>query len=290
MLRARGFQLNIQRQRLVGPCPVHGGDNPTAFVVHRSRNLWFCFSRCAAGGNVIDLVCRLDRTDYQGAAASLAALAGSPQVPSRPTTRSPEPPFRPYTRALHLDPNAEPLRGKGIRPETARRFEVGLYRGHRRAFLHGCIGVRLHDPDGQPLGYAGRRLHPGEAHALGKWKMPPGLPKRRILYNLHRVRDDLASTGVVIVEGPWGVLRLAQLHVPAIALLGTHLSNDHARLLETARRVIVMLDADPAGRLAADRVGQRLRDSFSVQLPEGCDPDDLLDPALRALLQPFFSS
>jgi DNA primase len=26
--------------RLVGPCPLHGGDNPTAFTVDLDRNIW----------------------------------------------------------------------------------------------------------------------------------------------------------------------------------------------------------------------------------------------------------
>jgi len=28
--------------QLVGPCPVHGGDNPNAFVISLSKNIWHC--------------------------------------------------------------------------------------------------------------------------------------------------------------------------------------------------------------------------------------------------------
>ena len=31
---------------LVGSCPVHGGDNPRAFVVNLEKNVWYCFTRC----------------------------------------------------------------------------------------------------------------------------------------------------------------------------------------------------------------------------------------------------
>ena len=39
VLTARGLASNLRAcaGRLVGPCPLHGGDNPRAFVVHPER-------------------------------------------------------------------------------------------------------------------------------------------------------------------------------------------------------------------------------------------------------------
>lgn len=36
-----------------GPCPVHGGDNPTAFTVDDERGLWHCFTHCDPNGGDI---------------------------------------------------------------------------------------------------------------------------------------------------------------------------------------------------------------------------------------------
>jgi DNA primase len=104
---------------------------------------------------------------------------------------------------------------------TARTFEAGAYYG--RGFLQGCIGVRFHDPSGHPIGYAGRRLDCDQARTYGKWKLPPGLPKRLILYGFHRI-VNLSDRPLCIVEGTWGVMRLHQIGVPAVALLGLYLS------------------------------------------------------------------
>ena len=41
--------------RLSGPCPIHGGSNPTQFRVDTDKNLWNCFSECKNGGNVLDV-------------------------------------------------------------------------------------------------------------------------------------------------------------------------------------------------------------------------------------------
>jgi len=145
--------------------------------------------------------------------------------------------------------------------------------------LEGCIAVRLRDPRGRPLGYAGRRLHLDDR---GKWVFPPRLPKSRLLYQYHRLSRCLDHP-VVLVEGPWGVLRLAQLGIPAVALFGVHLSDHQAGLLRPIRHLLVMLDGDPAGRQATEDVCRRL-DGVDVTLGDGRDPDDLSDDDLVDLV------
>ena len=71
VLQHRGLldHFKTRGDSLVGPCPIHAGDNPRAFVVTLDRDLWFCFSRCCRGGDVIDLVRALDGVSYVEAAA-----------------------------------------------------------------------------------------------------------------------------------------------------------------------------------------------------------------------------
>jgi len=312
VLAAKGLTPHFKKRgdRLIGPCPIHGGDNPSAFVVSISKNLWYCFSRCRAGGDVIDLVRRLDHLSYRQTAARLDSLASlstpSPTArQSRQTTASSAakphtdrpprkehpsnrlPPFRPYTRRLYLDPDSSFLQQKGIAPATARTFEAGAY--HGPGFLQDCIGVRLHDPSGNPLGYLGRRLDRDQAMTYGKWKLPTRLPKREILYGFHRVAN-LLHRGLCLVECPWGVMRLHQLGVPAVALLGAHLSAPQRQLLTNAKRIVIILDGDSTGRNASTQIKKTLIDTTDVQildLPDDLDPDDLSDQELKSLLSPF---
>lgn len=290
ILARRGLLHTLRRQgeRLVGPCPLHHGDSPTAFVVNRTKNVWYCFTRCARGGDVVDLLRALDGSSFAEVARLLEALARPRLASGRP---SPAPQlrldFRPFTRVLPLDHAAPAIISKGIRASTARIFEVGQY--HGPGFLHGCLGVRLHDPHGNPLGYAGRRLDPDEARRLGKWKFPTALPARQILYGFHHVRP-ISARPLVVVECPWGVMRLAQIAVPAVALLGTRASYEQRRLLGLAPALLLLLDGDPAGREGARRLQRELRhhDVRLVDLPDGHDPDDLPDTQLRALVSHFF--
>ena len=277
--------LRRQGPNWVGPCPLHGGDNPNAFVVHRDRNLWRCFTACDAGGDVVELARRLADGSYPAAARDLARIAGSPAPVYRPVNTIRQRAFSPFTARLRLDPAAPFLARKGIRPQTAADYEVGAF--HGQGWLTGCVALRLHDPDCRPLGYAGRRLDPEQAARSGKWAFPPGLPRNTLLYGYHRAMRP-RTRGVVLVECPWGVLRLAQLGILAVALLGTHLSEPQRALLENFPRVILMLDGDRAGRLAATAILARLTTPASlVQLPDGADPDDLTDLHLRLLLPLF---
>ncbi len=293
VLNAEGLTTALKRhgQRLVGPCPVHGGDNPHAFVVDLARGLWYCFTRCQGGGDVVELVRRMHHVGYRQCAHYLATLARAPAPPSSPITVPPKTPFQPYTRSLRLDPLAPLLQQKGIRPETAHHFEAGEYEGP--GFLQGCIAVRIHDPQARPLGYAGRRLDPHQARRYGKWKFPPGLPKREILYGYHHIAT-LRHKGLVVVEGPWGVMRLMQIGFPTVALLGIQLSSTQLQLLYPSPRIVLMLDGDAAGRSASRKIANTLIQHTGIrvhriELPQGLDPDDLRDTDLRHRLHPCFS-
>ncbi len=288
VLAHRGLLGRCRRQRdsLVGPCPIHHGDNPRAFVVSRSKNLWRCFTACDAGGDLVELVRRLDQCSYSQVADYLSSLAREPLrivVPIEPT-HAPTKPFSPFRRRLPLDPEADLLRHKQIRPHTARRFETGRY--HGRGFLRDAIGVRLHDPQANPIGYAARRLDPQQIRRYGKWKFPPRLPKNQLLYNFHRVRTRHPQA-LVIVECPWGVMRLHQIAIPAVALLGTHLAPAQHQLLRPLR-IILMMDADPAGKKAASRICRQMHahpDLSVASIPDGLDPDELTDDQLAASLR-----
>jgi len=274
-------------QRLVGPCPLHGGNNPRAFVVDRARGLWHCFTACDAGGDVVELIRRIDGVGYVDAARCLSSLAVSPPSPLVPPPSPSTRPFRPFVTKLRLDPEAPLLRARRIRPETALTFEVGAW--HGAGMLARCVAFRLREPFGTPLGYAGRRTGPDEAQQRGKWVFPPRLPKAHLLYGFFQAYSRLAH-GLVLVESPWMVLRLAQLDIPAVALLGCHLSPAQRDLLRRTERLVVMMDGDAAGRRATSLIAQQCPHATLIDLPNGVDLDDQTDAGLAHLIPLHFPS
>ena len=291
VLAAAGLIAHFRKRSntLVGPCPIHQGDNANAFVINLEKNVWHCFTRCNAGGDVVDLVRRLYRCNYRRAAEILASNGKAPTAFAGALSKSPSPKrtFMPYTKRLRLEADTPLLRQRGILPVTAQRFEAGAYVGP--GFLSNCVAVRLHDLNGHPIGYAGRRRDLEQARRFGKWKFPPRLPKRELLYNFQRVGSVHT---LLVVESPWSVMRLAQIGVPSVALLGCHLSVVQQNLLSKFRRLALLFDGDPAGRNAANQIQTRLqsrKDVYVINLPEGKDPQNLSDDQLRAFLPNLFS-
>ena len=39
-------------KRIRGACPIHRGNNPTAFSVNKEKNIFYCF-KCKKGGSVL---------------------------------------------------------------------------------------------------------------------------------------------------------------------------------------------------------------------------------------------
>ena len=75
LLRFYGIDtLRRTGTKLVGPCPVHGGDNTRAFHADTSKNVWHCFTRCGRGGNALDLVAAKEGIGVRDAALKLQAF------------------------------------------------------------------------------------------------------------------------------------------------------------------------------------------------------------------------
>jgi len=280
--------------QLFGPCPLHGGDNRTAFRAHLGRGLWRCFTACG-GGDTVELIRKIEHCSYAEAARLLQRIAevSTPEAtqPTGAASLSGMETFTPFTRSIPLDPKCHFLQHiKAIRSVTAVRFEAGTTR--YSSFLKNTVAVRLHDMVGNPLGYCGRRIDPDETARFGKWRFPRHFPKARILYNAHRAQA-FRSHGIIVVECPWAVMRITQAGFPnVVALLGTTLSQTQTAWLASAGSVLLMLDGDPAGDRAASSVLNALRPHTHVlrhRLENEMEPEDLSDPALRSILRTHFS-
>jgi DNA primase len=94
---------------------------------------------------------------------------------------------------------------------------------------------------------------------------------------------------VVLVEGFFDCMKVTQAGYPCVALMGSTMSKTQEELLaEHFGRVIVMLDGDEAGRVAAQGIADRLRQIVYqvdvVDLPDAVQPDQLSKDELQKLL------
>lgn len=178
----------------------------------------------------------------------------------------------------------ETLGKEGI-PASA-LVELGLSRegkgGKRYDFFRDRLIVPIHDAQGRVAGFAGRSLDGSEPKYVNSPESPI-YHKRSVLYGLDRARPAIrAERSAVMFEGYFDCLSAWQAGIPgAVAVCGTALSPEHARLLApSCREVVVAFDSDSAGRKAAESaVSVLLAAGLSARVAsfeEGGDPDDAI--------------
>jgi DNA primase len=155
-------------------------------------------------------------------------------------------------------------------------------RGRQQDNFRGRVMFPIFDAAGKAVAFGGRAL-PGADGP--KYKNSPETPvysKSRTLYGLNWAKNEVVSTGeVVVCEGYTDVIGLAGVGVHrAVATCGTALADEHFRMLKNfARRIVLAYDADAAGQAAAERFYDWERryeiDLFVAALPPGSDPGDL---------------
>lgn len=203
-----------------------------------------------------------------GTGAERAAPAAR-EAKSEPSKRVINPPLK-FT--LQLDHEHEYVRERLTEGEIA-EFGVGVLpdTSRSRMFAGRCC-VPLHNTAAELIGYMGRYF--GDDPKEPKWKLPKDFDKMCMLYNAHRVRG---VQHLVLVEGPFDVIKLHSIGIPSVACIGTAVSAEQVALLTElgARRITVLFDGDDEGQAAAEQVVPMLARSFFVRLgslPVGIDP------------------
>ena len=277
------------------PLPTHGSERSReSFSVHTAKNVWACHSAscCEArqgrvGGNSLDLVALLERCSIREGALRLqdgwsTGSRACEQLASRRSSSSPAQQPLSFSLPLSWHPY---LDHRGIDLSTAAQFGVGYYAGP--GFLRRRIAFPIHDSEGRLVAYADRSIDGSEPRYL----FPAGFRKSQVVFNLHRACREVAArpAGCVIVEGFFDCLRVHRAgYSKVIALMGVNLPEVQENLLLARfREVVLMLDADEAGRRATQQLAARLRESVSLhiaEVPSGRQPDQLSSEEIELIL------
>jgi DNA primase len=144
--------------------------------------------------------------------------------------------------------------------------------------------IPIHNEHGELVAYSGRAIGPTKP----KYRLPAGFHKSHLLFNLHRTIQKGNRT-LILVEGFFDTFKIHQAgHHNVAALMGSRLSDRQAELIGTYfDQVILMLDADEAGKAATAAAGTALSPLLGVQivdLASGTQPDQLASEEINQLL------
>lgn len=289
---AWGQMRRSGKERYRGPCPIHQGEGRDTFHGDLGKNVFHCFS-CGAGGNVLDLVARLEQCSVREAALGLKRryVVADSAVPLRRKWQGGDQLVtekRTGNAVLWfglsgLDGAHPYVSARGLSRETAAHFGMGYYSGP--GIMSDRLAIPIHDEAGRLVAYCGRSVTPNNP----RYRFPAAFRKSAVLFNYHRALA-LADDDVVVVEGFFDAMRVHQAGFPSVvALMGAAISRDQEDLLvQRFRRVRLMLDGDRAGRIATEAAAQRLAgrcSSHQVMVDPGRQPDEMSDEEIRRALE-----
>jgi len=302
ILQALGFEFNgssaVQQE-----CPVHGGDNQTAFSYHFGKCCWSCFTHGCHhkyGNDIIGLVRGLKKISFSDAIDWIQSVIDSDDfadaIVSRNRQELADNKIISDARLSKLDQNHDFIKSRGFSPELCKFFEAGVSTNGKT--YHHRLMIPIRNINGNLVGITGRSIFEKnnlgwyfpEKYTIdetyrklyGKWRhYPKGFNKSIEIYNIHNAASEIKKTGfAVIVEGPFDCWRMHMYGVRnVVAVMGSSLSNRQADLLQSvgANKLGLMMDSDEAGIKAASRIKSLFNSRFSISkiLTDNKDPDML---------------
>lgn len=243
--------LTAQRgDEVQGYCPMHKArtgkeDHNPSWWINTNTGAHICFS-CGYKGNVYTLVADIKGIDYfdakdfinEGAEVPLDALMKRIKELPQYVPAAEEPIIMSEARlAVFTDPPESELRKRFIKPEDAKRSGV-LWDASHSAWI-----VPIRDPNDYTLwGWQ-------EKGARGRFfrNQPQGVKKSRTVFGVEVMNTET----LIVVESPLDVPRLASAGYPgAISTYGALISEEQAKIMRRANRVVAAFDKDDAGRHA----------------------------------------
>jgi DNA primase len=240
-------------------CPFHSNHRTPAGEVDKNTGVFYCFS-CQHVADLIELVMHTTGRSYFESARYIKSKEENIDIEKQINQQLfVKPDYTQFDEVLIKRLNAQAIEspravnyfyGRRITESSIKKFHLGY------SDKQDMVTIPVHSPDGMCVGFVGRSIEGKE------FKNTPGLPKAKLLFNLHRVKN---SDRVYIVESSFDAIRLDQVGLPAVATLGANISNTQTELLKKYfNNIIVIADNDEAGSNMKKRLIEKLGSRVSA--------------------------
>lgn len=240
-------------------CPFHPNHRTPAGEVDKTKGIFFCFS-CHKVADLVELVMFTSGRTYFESVRFIKSKEQQSNLEDDVNKKLQEKPeYIQFDEILIKRLNQQALEspratsyyfGRKIDEQSVRKFSLGF------SEKQDMVTIPVHAPDGLLVGFVGRSIEGKE------FKNTPGLPKAKVLFNLHRVKT---ADRVYVVESSFDAIRLDQCGFPAVATLGANVSNLQIDLLQKYfNNIIVIADNDEAGGNMKSRIQEKIGSRVSV--------------------------
>ena len=261
-------------------CPYHNNNRTPAGEVSKESGLFFCFG-CQTTRSLIELIMHMTSRTYFETVRFIKSKETETDIEAVINKALHQlPDFVQYDELLIKRLNKQALdspramtyfEGRRLTRESVIKFDLGY------SEKQDSVVIPMQSPDGMSIGFVARTIEGKE------FKNTPGLPKSKILFNLHRVK---ASKIVYVVESSFDAIRLDQVGFPAVATLGANVSSSQIELLKRYfTGVVLVADNDDAGMIMAERLTEKMGNLVTIIRPDKKYKDigDMTDDEIRTL-------
>ena len=234
-------------------CPYHNNNRTPAGEVSKDHGMFFCFG-CQTTKTLVEFIMYTSNRTYFEAVRYIKNKEQENSIEdsvNKALIEKPE--FVKYdellikrltNQALESPRAVRYFEGRSITKESIDKFNLGY------SEKQDSVIIPVHSPDGLCIGFVARTIEGKE------FKNTPGLPKGRVLFNLHRIKT---SSIVYLVESSFDAIRLDQVGFPAVATLGANVSATQISLLKKYfNNIVLIADNDDAGAIMRDKLIEKL--------------------------------
>ena len=261
-------------------CPYHNNNRTPAGEVSKESGLFFCFG-CQTTRSLVELIMHMTSRTYFETVRFIKSKETETDIEAVINKALHQiPDFVQYDELLIKRLNKQALdspramtyfEGRRLTRESVIKFDLGY------SEKQDSVVIPMQSPDGMSIGFVARTIEGKE------FKNTPGLPKSKILFNLHRVK---ASKIVYVVESSFDAIRLDQVGFPAVATLGANVSSSQIELLKRYfTGVVLVADNDDAGMIMAEKLIEKMGNLVTIIRPDKKYKDigDMTDDEIRTL-------
>lgn len=284
-------------------CKLHGGNNPSSFVVNTRNNLWYCHTGNCGGGDIYTLVQRMEECSFKEAVRFVAHFFSinidDLEIQERKAIYVNE--MKKWVKVMKQKTKTHSNEEYQVREETRK---VTKFRNFRKETLEHfglshIAEIHLVNRDGAPYVLRNRLVFPIiqkgiqvgvslrriKSSDVPKWShQPVNMETKELLYNYDAVHN---VPRLVICEGIVDVWAYYEIGVPAVATFGAHVTEEQYRLLmRTGAELVWSFDGDEAGRNATEKAIALFRkkaDQYIVHFEDGQDPASISREELMKL-------
>lgn len=283
LLDSFGVEYRDFGNRLTGCCPIHNGDNKTAFCVYTDNGIWQCFT-CGCHQNHNGII-NLTKLLIEKKTGKPCSFNEAKKVFENITSLelkfndginysflkkfAKEKPKLSREKVINRLKIPAPyfLLERGFSENVLVKYDVGLCLNKNSKFYNRAV-VPIYDVDYKYMvGCTGRTIN----GATPKW-LHDNFQRDLSLYNSWFAKPYIEESNTcILVESPGNIWKLEEAGIHCgLAMYGTALGFGQMRLMAQlgVMNIVLALDNDEAGKKATAAIVQRLKGLYNIVIPK----------------------